>query len=237
MQQVKTYLKLFLLAAAAMVSAHSWAQDSTHSRSSTTLPNGIAQLRAFSTDLSSLKAEFIQYAFDLDGQREESTGNMLMQKPDRLRWDYITPFEQRIIADGTQVWTYDVDLDQVTVRDQGEALSRSALSALTDSARLDRYFELENAGEEEGLNWVRLLPRQHNGEGSGDNEEAGNDHEFEQIVLGFKDNELRRMLIADRLGQNTDIVFTSMIRNVSLEPALFQFTPPEGVDVIGDLEL
>jgi outer membrane lipoprotein carrier protein len=135
------------------------------------------------------------------------------------------------------VWTYDVDLDQVTVRDQGEALSRSALSALTDSARLDRYFELENAGEEEGLNWVRLLPRQHNGEGSGDNEEAGNDHEFEQIVLGFKDNELRRMLIADRLGQNTDIVFTSMIRNESLEPALFQFTPPEGVDVIGDLEL
>jgi outer membrane lipoprotein carrier protein len=237
MQQVKTYLKLFLLAAAAMVSAHSWAQDSTHSRSSTTLPNGIAQLRVFSTDLSSLKAEFIQYAFDLDGQREESTGNMLMQKPDRLRWDYITPFEQRIIADGTQVWTYDVDLDQVTVRDQGEALSRSALSALTDSARLDRYFELENAGEEEGLNWVRLLPRQHNGEGSGDNEEAGNDHEFEQIVLGFKDNELRRMLIADRLGQNTDIVFTSMIRNESLEPALFQFTPPEGVDVIGDLEL
>lgn len=235
MQQAKTLLRFFLLVMAAMVSVTSWAQNSVSSP--TSLPNGIAQLRAFSTDLSSLKAEFIQYAFDLDGQREESTGNMLMQKPDRLRWDYITPFEQRIIADGTQVWTYDVDLDQVTVRDQGEALSRSALSALTDSARLDRYFELENAGEEEGLNWVRLLPRQHNGEGSGDNEEAGNDHEFEQIVLGFKDNELRRMLIADRLGQNTDIVFTSMIRNESLDSALFQFTPPEGVDVIGDLEL
>ena len=187
---------------------------------------GIEQLRAFSRDLHSLQAEFIQLAFDLDGNREESKGRMYMRKPDRLRWDYLTPYEQRIIADGTQVWTYDVDLEQVTVREQTEALSRSALSALTDSSRLERYFELINGGEHEGLAWVRLLPRPQPGQP---------DHEFEEIRLGLKDGALVRMRIADRLGQNTDIVFSNLQRNVELDDELFQFTPPPGVDVIGDL--
>lgn len=190
--------------------------------------NGIEQLRAFSTDLSSLSAEFIQIAYDLDNQREESTGHMYMNKPDHLRWDYLTPYEQRIVADGEQVWTYDVDLDQVTVRDQGEALSRSALSALTDSSRLEKYFELVSGGKEQGLDWVRLIPRPQPGQA---------EHEFEEIVLGFKNNQLTRMVIADRLGQSTDIVFSNLQRNVSLDADLFHFTPPEGVDVIGDLEL
>jgi len=190
--------------------------------------DSIEQLRRFSSDLDSLSAEFIQFAFNLDGEKEESAGDVYMEKPERLRWDYRTPYEQRIIADGAKVWTYDVDLAQVTVRDQGETLNRSALSALTDSARLERYFELINGGEADGLSWVRLLPRMRPGE---------EQHEFEEIRLGFKDDVLTRMLIQDRLGQNTDIVFSHLQRNVPLADELFVFTRPDGVDVIGDKDL
>lgn len=196
--------------------------------------NGINQLRDFSSDLTSLSAQFIQITFDLDGNREESSGQMWVLKPDRLRWDYLEPYEQRIIADGEQVWTYDVDLDQVTVRPQGEALSRSALSALTDSSRLEQYFELLNGGEGEGLQWVRLLPRTPQGENSAS---RSSDHEFEEIRLGFREQQLVRMVIHDRLGQSTDTVFSGLQRNISVSHELFQFTPPAGVDVIGSDEL
>lgn len=196
--------------------------------------NGISQLREFSHELSSLSAQFIQITFDLDGNREESSGQMWVLKPDRLRWDYLEPYEQRIIADGEQVWTYDVDLDQVTVRPQGEALSRSALSALTDSSRLEQYFELLNGGESEGLQWVRLLPRAPQGENSSS---RYGDHEFEEIRLGFREQQLVRMVIHDRLGQSTDTIFSGLQRNISVPRELFQFTPPPGVDVIGSDEL
>lgn len=190
---------------------------------------GISALRQFSTGLESLSAEFTQLSYDFDGNQELSRGRVWMQKPARLRWDYLTPYTQHIIADGQQVWTYDIDLEQVTVRDQTEALSRSALSALTDSSRLERYFELVDAGESEGLTWVRLIPKP---QSAGEYEDQ--QHEFEEIRLGFIKNRLSQMQIADRLGQSTAIEFHRIQRNLSVDETLFQFTVPEGVDVIGD---
>lgn len=206
-----------IAAAGVLVAANPTAASEAHAG------EAIARLRAFSKDLSSLKADFVQMAYDADGYAEESKGTMSMQRPDLLRWDYLTPYEQQIIADGQKVWTYDIDLEQVTVREQGEALQRSALSALTDSARLHLYFEVVDEGRRDGLLWVLLTPK--------DNDE------FEQVRLGFQGDLMTRMLIADQLGQSTAIHFTQIERNAELEEGLFSFTPPANVDVLGDFAL
>jgi outer membrane lipoprotein-sorting protein len=41
------------------------------------------------------------------------------------------------------------------------------------------------------------------------------------------------MVISDKLGQVTTLLITHSQRNPRLDAALFRFTPPPGVDVIG----
>jgi outer membrane lipoprotein carrier protein len=43
------------------------------------------------------------------------------------------------------------------------------------------------------------------------------------------------MVFRDQLGAITDIRFSDWQRNVELPPSTFNFTPPPGSDVIGDL--
>ncbi|GAB4197134.1 MAG: outer membrane lipoprotein chaperone LolA [Wenzhouxiangellaceae bacterium] len=183
-------------------------------------------MRAFSEGLQTLSADFLQTSLDLDGNPEQSSGHMLVKHPDRLRWNYLKPYSQKIIADGERVWTYDVDLAQVTVRPQSEALSNTALSALTDSGRLERYFILHDGGAHDELEWVVLTPR-----ATAAGEQSA---EFEEIRLGLRGDRLQRMTIADRLGQNTDIVFSQLQRNLEVQDAEFEFEPPPGVDVFED---
>ena len=49
---------------------------------------------------------------------EESSGVMQIARPGRFRWDYEPPNEQTIGGDGTRVWIYDIELEQITVRPQ-----------------------------------------------------------------------------------------------------------------------
>jgi outer membrane lipoprotein carrier protein len=53
--------------------------------------------------------------------------------------------------------------------------------------------------------------------------------------MGFSQaGELREMVLRDNFGQFTLLVFTDLDTNPVLAPDLFQFTPPEGADVISD---
>ncbi len=50
------------------------------------------------------------------------------------------------------------------------------------------------------------------------------------------DGEVLRMIqLEDSLGQQTRIELLDLMSNLSLPQAQFQFTPPDGVDVVGEL--
>ena len=88
-------------------------------------------------DLQSLRADFIQRVFDERSRVvQSSSGQMLMQKPGKFRWDYRTPAEQIIVADGNRLWAYDVDLAQVTVRKLDKALGSTPLALLSGAFQL-----------------------------------------------------------------------------------------------------
>jgi outer membrane lipoprotein-sorting protein len=44
------------------------------------------------------------------------------------------------------------------------------------------------------------------------------------------------MELRDKLGQSTRVDFENLRRNPALDAALFRFTPPKGVDVIGQVD-
>jgi len=125
------------------------------------------------------------------------------------------------VADGEKVWIYDADLEQVTVRPQGTEEAHSPLTVLTDLSQLDRDFTTSEQGEHDGLVWLRLKSKD-------------KEPQFAFADLGFDGGGLQRMQFEDTLGDRTEIRFTDWKRNPALPVNAFRFTPPKGVDVVGD---
>lgn len=183
-----------------------------------------ALLDAFSADLKGLDGRFVQRVFDADGQlTEETQGRVALSAPRQFRWEYEEPFPQLIVADGNHVWIYDPDLEQVQVRIQSHEEQQSPLAVLIDPAELERQFDLTDGAEAEGLTWVELTPK--------DEEQA----QFASARLGFAGPSLERMQMRDALGQRTEMSFSQWQRNPRFAIDTFAFTPPEGVDVIGEM--
>lgn len=180
-------------------------------------------LSHFFNDVRTYQALFQQVVLD-EGFNpiEESSGRVLIKRPGRFRWDYEPPNAHKIIADGEKVWIYDVELEQVTVRSLKAAVGSTPAGLLAGGAEINEEFEVKDLGEVNGpLHWVRLMPK---------SEDVG----FEDIRIGFEDGRLRVMELIDGLGQTTRITMTEGVENESIPDARFDFTPPEGVDVIDE---
>ena len=180
------------------------------------------QLDAFAKDINSVSASFEQQVFGANGgPGKTSHGTLALKAPRQFRWDTAAPFKQLIVADGEKVWIYDTDLEQVTVRAQGNEEAHSPLTVLTDLSQLDRDFVTSEQGEHDGLVWLRLKSKD-------------KDPQFEYCDLGLDTNGLERMRFRDTFGNSTEIRFSAWQRNPKLAGDLFKFTPSKGVDVIGD---
>ncbi|MES9993797.1 MAG: outer membrane lipoprotein chaperone LolA [Candidatus Thiodiazotropha sp.] len=185
--------------------------------------NGPQQLDAFLKDLSTLQADFEQTLQQQDDdQVYTSNGVFYLKRPGLLRWEYDTPNEQLIVADGDRIWLYDIELEQVSHRSQQAALVGTPAQLLSGQAPINDHFTVEDLGEEGGLVWVELRPKE---------KEA----QFSSLRFALDDNQLQRMEMTDNFGQITGFVFENMQRNPQLDAALFEFQPPPLVDLIGDL--
>lgn len=181
-----------------------------------------ARLDAFAKDLHSVSANFDQQVVDARGGKGKTTkGALALRAPRQFRWETTAPYEQLIVADGEKVWIYDTDLEQVTVRAQGTEEAHSPLTVLTDLSQLDRDFATSEQGEHDGLSWLRLKSKE-------------KEPQFAYADLGFDAAGLQRMRFEDTLGDKTEIRFSDWKRNPALAADAFRFTPPAGVDVIGD---
>lgn len=180
-------------------------------------------MEAFSKSLHSISGSFEQSVTDANGHRgDESRGTLALEAPRQFRWETKEPYEQTIVADGARVWIYEPDLEQVSVRNQSSEEAHSPLTVLTDLSQLDGQFRASEAGEREGLSWLRLTSK-------------AKEPDFEYAELGFDAAGLSRMRFKDQLGNTTEIRFSGWKRNPALPASTFRFTPPKGVDVVGDV--
>ena len=182
----------------------------------------IDQLHDFLKSTRTLKAEFAQMVIGKNSRKpQQSSGTVSISRPGKLRWEIIKPYPQLVVGDGEKIWIHDPDLQQVTVRKAGQAIGSSPAALLSGSNELEKNFTLHEAGEAEGMAWVEATPR------------AG-DSGFEKVRLGFAGNDLKAMELHDSFGQTTHIRFTRIERNPALPASTFRFTPPVGVDVVGE---
>lgn len=185
--------------------------------------SAIDSLRSFVQQAHTFKAVFSQTLLDRNLQvMQEASGTMMFERPGKFRWVYEKPYQQLIVGDGSRVWFYDQDLNQVTVRQLDLAIGSSPAALLAGSSTIERDFELNEIEVQDDMEWLEATPR-------------AKESTFELIRMGFsKAGELREMVLRDNFGQFTLLVFTDLDANPDLSPDLFQFTPPEGADVISD---
>ena len=185
--------------------------------------NAVDNLKRFIQETTTVQAHFSQALADRNARIvQRSSGTMQFERPDKFRWIYQEPYEQTIIGDGKQVWFFDHDLNQVTVRQFNIAVGSSPAALLAGNSAIEDNFEIVSLGIQEEIEWLEATPK-------------SKDSTFEFIQMGFSlAGELQFMALRDSFGQTTYLSFSDLLKNPELPEDLFKFTPPEGADVISD---
>lgn len=185
--------------------------------------NAITSLKTFVNKALTFRADFSQTLLDKNFQIiKKASGSMMFERPGKFRWIYEQPYQQLIVSDGKQVWFYDQDLAQVTVHRLDQALGSTPAALLAGDNAIERDFNLHKIEAEGEIEWLEAIPK-------------NQENSFELIRLGFsKTGDLREMILRDSFGQVTWLIFSGIEENPVITPGLFQFTPPEGADVIRD---
>lgn len=211
---MKNYVVLFLLLLSANFSSVVFAG------------NAEQRLEQFFKQVQSMRADFTQTVISENRRSaEKSQGVLQMQRPGKFRWEYQTPYEQQIIANGEKLWIYDVEMEQVIVKKLDLALGDTPAVLLSGGANIaDRFNVKEISVDSEGessLYWLQLLPKQ---------QEAS----FEKLLLAFAGDNLQIMELKDAFGQITRLTFSNLEQNPAINSSVFSFEPPAGVDVIDE---
>lgn len=180
----------------------------------------VDSLSAQLQNMTSLTANFSQTIKDESGNvLQTAKGELTVKRPRQFYWRTTYPYEHLVVTDGTILWLYDIDLEQIT---------RQAFNA-----DLDKAPALLLSGEVEEISQQYTVTVN---DGGGVYELIPNDPEalFRALTLEFKNDLLHTMSFLDGFGQNTMIEFNNVILNPAVENDVFKFVPPNGIDVIFD---
>ncbi len=182
---------------------------------------GESLVNGFVNDVVTLEARFEQALIDAAGEVvERSTGTLEIERPGKFRWSYEEPYEQWLVADGYNIWSYDLDLMQVTVKPQADALANTPALLLGGAEDALSQFRFDGSSVEEGTTWVRMIP-------------VDTSSGFERMELGFEAGMLTRMVFFDNLEQTTFVALRDVRTNEPIDAARFVFEMPEDADLVG----
>ncbi|RJG21299.1 outer membrane lipoprotein chaperone LolA [Massilia cavernae] len=183
--------------------------------------SALAQFKTFVASTKSARGEFTQRQVkktESSKVSQPASGNFVFARPGKFIWTYVKPYEQQLQADGDQLYIYDKDLNQVTVKKLGDALGSSPAAILFGSNDLEKNFTLSEAGTRDGLEWLNATPK-------------AKDTAFEQISIGLRNGTPEAMELRDAFGQTSLLAFQKFEKNPNLGGQQFKFVVPKGADV------
>ena len=183
---------------------------------------GPGYVQDFFNELHTLQADFEQQVVDSEHNVQQSSqGHMWIKRPGQFRWDYETPYRQQIVADGERLWSYDEDLEQVTVQKVSDVLTSTPAMLLSGGQPLEEVFVVEELKPGKSTRQVLLTPK-------------SDDSNVTAITLYFDASTLVRIRAFDSFGNTTTFTFSNLERNQKLDAQIFRFSPPANADVVGD---
>ena len=173
---------------------------------------------------SAFRAEFRQETFvKAVGDVQEARGIVAFKKHGRMRWDFRTPVEQLMVADGTTLWIYQ-PADKQVLRAPFKAafVSTTPVSFLLGVGRITENFtpEPDPRGCSAERLHVRLAPK------------TGTDVGGLALGVDAKTDDIVEAAVTDPLGNVTTLGFSALERNADVSDDEFRFVPPKGVDVV-----
>ena len=182
------------------------------------------KLSALLQSLDSISGTFTQQLFDADGTvLESSEGVFKLAKPGKMLWYVTQPMEQKLVSDGTVLWIYDPDLEQVVIESMAGQFKSTPIALLSgDNTDLDeRYMiALQATGTDKQL--FSLMPKE---QGS----------LFRRIDITFVEFAPKSISVIDTLDQRTVIDLAELSVNEILDEAVFSFIIPDQADVINNV--
>ncbi|MRW92895.1 outer membrane lipoprotein chaperone LolA [Duganella sp. FT80W] len=188
--------------------------------------SALEQFKSFVASTKAAKGEFVQTQVkNANGEApkagKNSSGTFVFARPGKFIWTYTKPYDQVLQADGEQLFIYDKDLNQVTVKKLGDALGSSPAAILFGSNDLEKSFTLSEGGSRDGLEWLKAVPK-------------AKDSSFEQIAIGLRNGVPEAMELKDSFGQTSVLKFSKLEKNPALNATSFKFVMPKGADVFNN---
>jgi outer membrane lipoprotein carrier protein len=188
--------------------------------------SALEQFKAFVAGTKAAKGEFTQHLIPSEAAAKSgakapkvSSGTFVFARPGQFIWIYQKPYEQTLQSDGTQMYIYDKDLNQVTTKKLDNALGSSPAAILFGSNDLEQNFVLKEDGTKEGLEWLLATPK-------------AKDTTFGHIRIGLRNGVPEAMELTDTFGQTSALTFTKFEKNPSIAAEQFKFVVPKGADVL-----
>lgn len=156
------------------------------------------------------------------GKALESSGRVFFKRPGRMRWEYLKPEPQTIVADGHTLWVYQPEHHQVLKAPFRAAFqSTTPVSFLLGVGRLTADFTpslLPPPGPD--VLRLKLVPKQ--------------DRQIGVLLLDVRRDtyDIVGAEVVDPLGNVTRLAFSNMKRGVGLADSRFTFEVPPGTDVV-----
>ena len=180
----------------------------------------IKDLDVLLQDIETMSAKVLQLIVESDGGvLEESEIQMHLKKPDGFYWETIDPFPELIVTNGTYLWNYQPDLEQVVIEDwdnNESELAAQILNGRTENIAEDYLVQVISDDESSEF---ELTP-------------IALDSVYELITISFIASNLDMIHLDNKNGEQTVWQFRNIEKNQSLSDTLFVFEPPDGVDVI-----
>ena len=206
------------------------------------------ELKKLLGPLTSVSAEFNQKLYSVDDYLiQDSSGHMKVSAPGKIRWVLDSPMEQWLISDGVTLWLYDPDLEQVVIRpfnpDVAAAPALLFTGSVSELAAAFRVREASDVGAVASQVASQTTGSEFQPDSISDQISSAKYRSFtltprnnqvlyESLRFDFDGNKPRAITIADALGQSTKITFSNVVLNEDIDPGLYLFDPPPGIDVI-----
>jgi outer membrane lipoprotein carrier protein len=154
---------------------------------------------------------------------DTAEGRLIVQRPDKMRWEYSMPDIQIIITDGESMWIYRPADQQVMVGPAPEFFGRGkGAGFLSDIRQIRKSFKVAlQQAENDAYHRLRLLPLKPM-------------PELSEVILSVSKTDYRidQVVTFNAYGDETRIVLTDYRFDMVPDDALFDFKIPEGVEVV-----
>ena len=176
--------------------------------------NDIAVIENHLNKIKTIKVAFKQIGPEKNIQRQ---GICYIAKPGKIKWQYLTPKKITIISNQNKVSYYDYEMEELTKITQDHTLAKLLTTPSIDLKNTVNIISIINH-----KNYIELIASK--------KEKLNNADQYPYVILNFKKKpefKIDKVTIINDEITFTDIEFSQLEINKSLDDSIFQFKDPK----------